>query len=334
MSWYPGHMKKAIEEIESKLKLVDMVIELVDARVPVATLNPIFDRLFANKGRLLLLSKSDLADPKATEEFVDKFNEDRTSFAVNLSNRNDINRILKEISNIKNKMLEEKDGRVEDFTLKMIVVGMPNVGKSTLLNALKGKKSARVGNTPGLTKNQQWVKTDYGFMILDTPGILSTSRKNQTLINNLKLVNGIENIEDDPAELAILLIDILKDLYPGVLKDRYDVNEDADRVAILEDIGRARGTLLRGGEIDYSRAGQILLQDFRSGKLGRISLERVDDLDRTDEEWRIYNGRGWSWQGTAIWWGRCSCSYHAQKYFYYGNKWFQKTFREKAQDIF
>lgn len=284
MSWYPGHMKKAIEEIESKLKLVDMVIELVDARVPVATLNPIFDRLFDNKERLLLLSKSDLADPKATEEFVNKFNEDRTSFAVNLSNRNDINRILKEISNIKNKMLEEKDGRVEDFNLKLIVVGMPNVGKSTLLNALKGKKSARVGNTPGLTKNQQWVKTDYGFMILDTPGILSTSRKNQTLVNNLKLVNGIENIEDDPAELAILLIDILKDLYPGVLKDRYDVNEDADRVAILEDIGRARGTLLRGGEIDYSRAGQILLQDFRSGKLGRISLERVDDLDRTDEE--------------------------------------------------
>ena len=240
--------------------------------------------MFANKGRLLLLSKSDLADPKATEEFVDKFNEDRTSFAVNLSNRNDINRILKEISNIKNKMLEEKDGRVEDFTLKMIVVGMPNVGKSTLLNALKGKKSARVGNTPGLTKNQQWVKTDYGFMILDTPGILSTSRKNKTLVNNLKLVNGIENIEDDPAELAIILIDILKDLYPGVLKDRYDVDEEADRVAILEDIGRARGTLLRGGEIDYSRAGQILLQDFRSGKLGRISLERVNDLDRTDEE--------------------------------------------------
>lgn len=321
MSWYPGHMKKAIEEIESKLKLVDMVIELVDARVPVATLNPIFDRLFANKGRLLLLSKSDLADSKATEEFVDKFNEDRTSFAVNLSNRNDINRILKEISNIKNKMLEEKDGRVEDFTLKMIVVGMPNVGKSTLLNALKGKKSARVGNTPGLTKNQQWVKTDYGFMILDTPGILSTSRKNKTLINNLKLVNGIENIEDDPAELAILLIDILKDLYPGVLKDRYDVNEDADRVAILEDIGRARGTLLRGGEIDYSRAGQILLQDFRSGKLGRISLERVDDLDRTDEEWRIYYGRRWSWQGASIWWGCGCCYYHAQKYFYYGNKW-------------
>ncbi|WP_169922834.1 ribosome biogenesis GTPase YlqF [Ezakiella peruensis] len=284
MSWYPGHMKKAIEEIESKLKLVDMVIEVVDARVPVATLNPIFDRLFANKERLLLLSKSDLADPKATEEFINKFNEDRTSFAVNLSNRNDINRILKETSNIKNKMLEEKDGRVEDFNLKLIVVGMPNVGKSTLLNALKGKKSARVGNTPGLTKNQQWVKTDYGFMILDTPGILSTSRKNQTLVNNLKLVNGIENIEDDPAELAIILIDILKDLYPGVLKDRYDVNEDADRVAILEDIGRARGTLLRGGEIDYSRAGQILLQDFRSGKLGRISLERVDDLDRTDEE--------------------------------------------------
>lgn len=321
MSWYPGHMKKAIEEIESKLKLVDMVIEVVDARVPVATLNPIFDRLFANKERLLLLSKSDLADPKATEEFVNKFNEDRTSFAVNLSNRNDINRILKEISNIKNKMLEEKDGRVEDFNLKLIVVGMPNVGKSTLLNALKGKKSARVGNTPGLTKNQQWVKTDYGFMILDTPGILSTSRKNQTLVNNLKLVNGIENIEDDPAELAIILINILKDLYPGVLKDRYDVNEDADRVAILEDIGRARGTLLRGGEIDYSRAGQILLQDFRSGKLGRISLERVDDLDRTDEEWRIYNGRGWSWQRATIWWGRCSCSYHAQKYFYYGNKW-------------
>lgn len=330
MSWYPGHMKKAIEEIESKLKLVDMAIELVDARVPVATLNPIFDRLFDNKERLLLLSKSDLADPKATEEFVNKFNEDRTSFAVNLSNRNDINRILKEISNIKNKMLEEKDGRVEDFNLKLIVVGMPNVGKSTLLNALKGKKSARVGNTPGLTKNQQWVKTDYGFMILDTPGILSTSRKNQTLVNNLKLVNGIENIEDDPAELAIILIDILKDLYPGVLKERYDVNEDADRVAILEDIGRARGTLLRGGEIDYSRAGQILLQDFRSGKLGRISLERVDDLDRTDEEWRIYNGRGWGWQGTAIWWGCCSCSYHAQKYFYYGNKWFQKTFGEKA----
>lgn len=284
MSWYPGHMKKAIEDIEDKLKLVDVVVEVLDARAPISTLNPIFDRLFKNKIRILLLSKNDLADPNATKEFVSHFKEIGKAYDLNMNNKNEINKVLREIGNIKSEILLKKQGRVEDLNLKLMVVGMPNVGKSTLLNALKGKKSARVGNTPGVTRNLQWVKTDQGFMILDTPGILSTSRKDKVATLNLKLINGIENIEDDASELAIILIDILKKRYPGILNSRYDICEDADRVEILENIGRKRGTLLRGGEIDYTRAGDILLQDFRSGKLGRISLEGLDELDRVNEE--------------------------------------------------
>lgn len=284
MSWYPGHMKKAIEDIENKLKLVDLVIEVLDARVPISTTNPIFDRLFKNKMRMILISKDDLADPKITAEFVDHYKNDAKVYAVNMNSKNDINRVIREIGNIKSELLNKKSGRVEDLNLKLMVVGMPNVGKSTLLNALKGKKSARVGNTPGVTKSLQWVKTDQGFMILDTPGILSTSRRDKIGINNLKIVNGIENIEDDPSELAIILIDILKRRYPGVINERYDISEDNDRVEILEDIGRRRGAIIRGGEIDYTRAGEILLQDFRTGKLGRITLEALDELDRVKDE--------------------------------------------------
>lgn len=284
MSWYPGHMKKAIEDIENKLKLVDLVIEVLDARVPISTTNPIFDRLFKNKMRMILLSKDDLADPKITAEFVEHYKNDAKVYAVNMNSKNDINRVIREIGNIKSELLNKKSGRVEDLNLKLMVVGMPNVGKSTLLNALKGKKSARVGNTPGVTKSLQWVKTDQGFMILDTPGILSTSRRDKIGINNLKIVNGTENIEDDPSELAIILIDILKLRYPGVISERYNISEDNDRVEILEGIGRRRGAIIRGGEIDYTRAGEILLQDFRTGKLGRITLEGLDELDRVKDE--------------------------------------------------
>lgn len=295
MSWYPGHMKKAIEDIENKLKLVDVVIEILDARAPISTQNPIFERLFKNKIRFILISKNDLADPKTTADFVDYYKGDNRVYALNMNNRNELTNVFREIGNIKSSILEKKQGRVEDLNLKLMVVGMPNVGKSTLLNALKGKKSARVGNTPGVTKNLQWVKTDQGFMILDTPGILSTSRKDKVATLNLKLINGIENIEDDASELAIVLIDILKRRYPGVLNERYKANEKDDRVSILEDIGKSRGALLRGGEIDYTRAGQILLQDFRTGKLGRITLEGIDELDRVNEEWKIYNGSRWGW---------------------------------------
>lgn len=295
MSWYPGHMKKAIEDIENKLKLVDVVIEILDARAPISTQNPIFERLFKNKIRFILISKNDLADSKTTADFVDYYKNDNRVYALNMNNRNELTNVFREIGNIKSSILEKKQGRVEDLNLKLMVVGMPNVGKSTLLNALKGKKSARVGNTPGVTKNLQWVKTDQGFMILDTPGILSTSRKDKVATLNLKLINGIENIEDDASELAIVLIDILKRRYPGVLNERYKANEKDDRVSILEDIGKSRGALLRGGEIDYTRAGQILLQDFRTGKLGRITLEGIDELDRVNEEWKIYNGSRWGW---------------------------------------
>lgn len=295
MSWYPGHMKKAIEDIENKLKLVDVVIEILDARAPISTQNPIFERLFKNKIRFILISKNDLADPKTTADFVDYYKGDNRVYALNMNNRNELTNVFREIGNIKSSILEKKQGRVEDLNLKLMVVGMPNVGKSTLLNALKGKKSARVGNTPGVTKNLQWVKTDQGFMILDTPGILSTSRKDKVATLNLKLINGIENIEDDASELAIVLIDILKRRYQGVLNERYKANEKDDRVSILEDIGKSRGALLRGGEIDYTRAGQILLQDFRTGKLGRITLEGIDELDRVNEEWKIYNGSRWGW---------------------------------------
>ena len=295
MSWYPGHMKKAIEDIENKLKLVDVVIEILDARAPISTQNPIFERLFKNKIRFILISKNDLADPKTTADFVDYYKNDNRVYALNMNNRNELTNVFREIGNIKSSILEKKQGRVEDLNLKLMVVGMPNVGKSTLLNALKGKKSARVGNTPGVTKNLQWVKTDQGFMILDTPGILSTSRKDKVATLNLKLINGIENIEDDASELAIVLIDILKRRYPGVLNERYKANEKDDRVSILEEIGKSRGALLRGGEIDYTRAGQILLQDFRTGKLGRITLEGIDELDRVNEEWKIYNGSRWGW---------------------------------------
>ncbi|MDD7762114.1 MAG: ribosome biogenesis GTPase YlqF [Firmicutes bacterium] len=275
MSWYPGHMKKSIDEMREKVKLVDMIVEIIDARIPLSTKNPLFDELTDNKAHLLLMSKNDLADPNKTKEFLAYFNNKSKTIDVNMSKRSDINRIFKEINFAKENILKNK--KVEDMMLKIMVVGMPNVGKSTFLNAIKGKRSAKVGNTPGITKNLQWVGVDKDYMILDTPGLLMPSRRDERGILNLKLLNSME-ASDDPSELAILLIDILKELYPGVLNKRYDIDEDSDKVSILEAIAIRRGAILKGREIDYTRAGEILLQDLRSGKLGRLTLEDIKDI--------------------------------------------------------
>lgn len=166
--------------------------------------------------------------------------------------------------------------------MKIMVVGMPNVGKSSLLNALKGQKSTKVGNTPGITKTMQWVRISDNILLLDTPGILMKSKSEENRVNNLEILNSIDTSEIDSAEIAIKIVDMLKSKYPGKLNERYKVEEQGEALEILENIGRKRGALIKGGNIDYTKVGNIIVDEFRKGILGNLTLENVDELDRTE----------------------------------------------------
>lgn len=283
MSWYPGHMKKALDEIIEKKKMVDVVIEIVDARIPYSTKNPLIDKIAAKKEHMIVLTKKDLADTIKTKEWVEHYkSEGYNAIAIDTRNKRDIAELKKELSNVHKNLLEEKNQKRENFEMKVMVVGMPNVGKSSLLNALKGQKSTKVGNTPGVTKSMQWVRISDNILLLDTPGILMKSKSEENRINNLEILNSIDTSEIDSAEIAMKIVDILKSKYPGKLNERYKVEEDGEALENLEDIGRKRGALIKGGNIDYTKVGNIIVDEFRKGIFGNLTLENVDELDRTE----------------------------------------------------
>ena len=273
--WYPGHMTKAKRMMQEDIKLIDLLIELVDARVPLSSRNPDIDKLGANKGRMVLLNKSDLADAKANQAWIEYFkNQGITVLEINSRTGSG----LKSIQNAVNEACKEKRERdkkrgILNRPIRAMVVGIPNVGKSTFINAYAGKACTKTGNKPGVTKGKQWIRLGKGLELLDTPGILWPKFEDQEVGMRLAFIGSINDeilIED---ELAIDLIKYLKNRYPLAVEKRFNIEECEDPVQTLELIAKARGCYKKGQEIDYNKAAAILMDEFRNGKLGRMTLE-------------------------------------------------------------
>lgn len=282
--WYPGHMTKARRMMEENIRLVDLVIELVDARIPLSSRNPDIDELGKNKARILLLNKSDLADSR-TGKLWKAYFQKQGVYVLEANSKNGgalraINPLVQEACQ-KKKERDRKRG-ILNRPLRAMVVGIPNVGKSTFINAFAGKACTKTGNKPGVTKGKQWIRMNKSLELLDTPGILWPKFESQEVGLKLALI-GSMNDEIVPAqEMALKLIGMLQERYGGALSERYGLKEEQAPTDILRKIAERRGCLRKGEELDTEKAAGILLDDFRSGRLGRITLETP-----VDAEWGI-----------------------------------------------
>lgn len=281
--WYPGHMTKAKRQMQEDMKLIDLVIELVDARIPLSSRNPDIDELGRNKARLILLNKSDLADEAAGRAWSDYFKE-KGCFVVALDSRNKTG--MKEVTAVVMEACREKIERdrkrgIVNRPVRAMVVGIPNVGKSTFINSYAGRACAKTGNKPGVTKGKQWIRLNKNVELLDTPGILWPKFEDQSVGLKLALIGAIKDEILNIDELSLELIQILTAYYPGALNARYGtdeqpVDETAKPAQILGQIAANRRCVARGDELDYSKAAALLIDEFRSGRLGRITLERPE----------------------------------------------------------
>ena len=274
INWYPGHMKKTRELIAENLKMVDIVIEVIDARIPVSSRNPIIDELVKSKRRLIILNKSDLSDPKANEAWAETFKKQgNLVLTMNCMTGIGVGQLYKLLSRLQD---EKNEGQLRKKSLRMMIVGVPNVGKSSLINRMTGKKSAKTGDRPGVTKGKQWLGLENGMQLLDTPGILWPKFEDPQVGLNLAFCGSIKDEILDTASLALELIKVLQRDYPQLLKERYKLDElDEDALVNMEAIAAKRGFILPGKRIDYERCARTLLDEFRSGKIGNITLEKV-----------------------------------------------------------
>ena len=275
VQWYPGHMTKAKRQMQEDLKLIDLIIELVDARVPLSSRNPDIDQLGQNKSRLILLNKADLADERQNEAWKEYF-QGKGFHVVKVDSRNGAG--MKTIQNVIQEACKEKIERdrrrgIKNRPIRAMVAGIPNVGKSTFINTFAGKACAKTGNRPGVTKGKQWIRLNKNVELLDTPGILWPKFEDQEVGIRLAFVGSIKDDILNMEELALKLIDYLKERYTGLLEKRYGISEEGNAVEILGEIAKARGCLKKGEELDYTKASGLLFDDFRSGKIGRITLE-------------------------------------------------------------
>lgn len=275
VQWYPGHMTKAKRIMLEDIKLIDLVIELIDSRVPLSSRNPDIDEIAKGKSRLVLLNKSDLADPCKNEEWIDYFNKkDMIALLVDSKSRNGFSPINKSIEEAcKAKIERNRQRGIINRPVRAMVVGIPNVGKSTFINSMCKKASAKTGNKPGVTKGKQWINLNKNVELLDTPGILWPRFDDEKTGMHLAFIGSINDEIIDETQLAMELMEYLVKLYPGALYKRYEVDESQKTDVILNDIALKRGCLKKGNEPDYSKASNIILDDFRSGRLGRITLE-------------------------------------------------------------
>ena len=275
VQWYPGHMTKAKRQMQEDLKLIDLIIELVDARVPLSSRNPDIDQLGQNKSRLILLNKADLADERQNEAWKVYF-QSKGFHVVKVDSRNGAG--MKTIQNVIQEACKEKIERdrrrgIKNRPIRAMVAGIPNVGKSTFINTFAGKACAKTGNRPGVTKGKQWIRLNKNVELLDTPGILWPKFEDQEVGIRLAFVGSIKDDILNMEELALKLIDYLKERYTGLLEKRYGISVEGNAVEILGEIAKARGCLKKGEELDYTKASGLLFDDFRSGKIGRITLE-------------------------------------------------------------
>ena len=286
IQWYPGHMTKAKRMMVEDIKLIDLVIELVDARIPYSSRNPDIDKLAQGKSRVILLNKSDLCDDRKSDEWIDYF-QSKGFLVVKLDSRNKSN--MKNIKTIIAKACEEKKAKnnkkgIINRPVRAMVVGIPNVGKSTFINSFAGKSCAKTGNKPGVTKGKQWIKLNKDVELLDTPGILWPKFDDEMVGTNLAYIGSINDQIINMTELALELINFLQMRYPGRLAERYGENIDSSEAPqIIGEIAKVRGCLKKGGEIDYDKAVSILFDDFRSGKIGKITIETPADISTQGE---------------------------------------------------
>ena len=279
INWYPGHMAKARREIGEAMSKIDIVFELVDARCPEASRNPILNELIGTKPRIIILNKSDLADEKVNKMWIDYYKKDNQSAILSDSIKGTgVKEIVKVAYEIMSEKLKKQESKgLIGGNIKAMIVGIPNVGKSTLINKIAGKQTASTGNKPGVTKKNQWIRLDERLQLLDTPGVLWPKLDNEVCARHLSYVEAVKDEVVDIEEIAVNLADELAKSYKKELYERYKISDSFTyemSYELLEEIGRKRGCLIKGGEIDYTKAANILIDEFRSGKIGRISLER------------------------------------------------------------
>lgn len=278
-NWYPGHMTKAKRMMQEDIKFNDIVIELIDARIPMSSRNPDIDDLAKNKYRLILLNKSDLADERVTAEWVEFF-EKQGIKVIKLDSRQrsgmkSVNNAILEVC--KEKIERDRKRGILNRPVRAMIVGIPNVGKSTFINSFAGKACAKTGNKPGVTKGKQWIRLNKTVELLDTPGILWPKFDNEKIANDLAFIGSINDQILNLTELSLKFIESVRKSYAGIFTSRYDIEETDDGVTMLGDIAIARGCLKKGGEPDYDKAAALIFDDFRSGKLGKISIEKPED---------------------------------------------------------
>ena len=277
MNWYPGHMKKTRELIKDNLKAVDLVVEIIDSRIPVSSRNPIIDELISGKKRIVVLGKSDLADESETSSWKKKIAEEKgvsAVLALNLQSGENIKQLLKALEKEQSIRDEEKSIK---RPLRLMIVGVPNVGKSSLINRLTGKKSALTGDRPGVTKGKQWLTLSNGMQLLDTPGILWPKFEDPNVGLNLAFCGSIKDDILGIQDLGYELIRVLGESYPDLLMERYKLDVISEQaIENMDNIATRRGFILSGKRIDYERTGRTVVDEFRGGMIGRITLEKAD----------------------------------------------------------
>jgi|SRR5690606_18280412 len=281
IQWFPGHMAKAKRQIIEKLKLVDIVYELVDARIPLSSRNPMIDEIVQQKPRIVLMNKADMADPEKTKEWIRYFESNRIlALAINSQTGQGIQQINpKSQELLKEKFDKMRSKGIRPRAIRGMVVGIPNSGKSTFINKLAGKNIAKTGNTPGVTKAQAWIKTKIGLELLDTPGILWPKFEDQTVGYKLALTGAIKDSILNMQDIAVFALKFLKREYPEHLAERYGFTEIPEElVEIFDHIGKKRGCLLSGGRIDYDKTSELLIREIRSEKLGKLTFETPEDF--------------------------------------------------------
>lgn len=283
IQWFPGHMAKTKRLITEYLKAVDVAVELLDARIPMSSANPMVENLVQNKPRIIVLNKSDLADVKITEKWIEYFKKENIDvIPVSTYNGKDKKKLINLIREKAKPVLEKWQRRgLKKRSVRIMILGIPNVGKSTLINFLSGSKATRTANTPGYTKGKQWVRLSSGLDLLDTPGVLWPKFEDQNAALKLAATGAIAGEIFDSYEVVTTLLAALKEISPQILKEKYDIEDvNQDTQILLELIGKRRGCLLPGGEIDSTRSEALVLTDFRSGKLGRVTLDMPPSEDK------------------------------------------------------
>lgn len=275
--WYPGHMTRAKRAMQEDIRLIDLIIELVDARMPLSSRNPDIDEMGKNKARLVLLNKADLADPAVNREWCAYFQEQGISaLEINARTGMGLKAIQGKVQEACREKLERDRRRgILNRPVRAMVAGIPNVGKSTFINSFAGKACTKTGNKPGVTKGKQWIRLNRGLELLDTPGILWPRFEDQAVGMKMAFIGSINDEILVKEELALELIRFLQDAYPGLLAQRYGVTE-GDAPDVLTRIGENRKCYKKGGEVDLLKVSALVTDDFRNGRLGRISLERPE----------------------------------------------------------